>query len=54
MASIRNETAMRSIPDVANHREPYLSESQPERGPMITNPAVSGSMNTPAQNGVDS
>ena len=39
---------------VANSREPYLSESQPESGPMITNPAVSGSINIPAQNGVDS
>ena len=54
IASIRNERAIRSMPDVANHRDPYLSESHPERGPMMMNPAVSGSMKMPAQNGVDS
>ena len=33
-----------SSPPVANSRGPYRSDSQPEIGPAIRNPAVSGSM----------
>ncbi len=52
--SIKNEMAVRSKPKVANNLEPYLSDSQPERGHMITKPAVKCSMKIPPQRGVDS
>jgi hypothetical protein len=54
MARIRNEIVISRRPDVANNREPYLSESQPERGPIITKPTVRGNMKIPPQKGVDS
>src|SRR5215469_9586003 len=39
-----NPHAASSKPEVAKIREPYRSDSQPEMGPAIRNPAVSGSM----------
>ncbi len=40
------------MPAVANGRAPKRSENNPEVGPAIRNPAVSGSMKMPAQSGV--
>ena len=40
----QNAAAATSSPAVANGRGPYRSDSVPEIGPAIRNPAVSGSM----------
>jgi hypothetical protein len=42
--SMRNAAAATSIPPVANGRAPKRSERNPESGPAIRNPSVSGSM----------
>ena len=40
------------MPPVANGRAPNRSDSQPDTGPAIRKPAVSGTMKMPAQSGV--
>ena len=45
-------TAATIMPPVANGRAPYRSDSQPESGPAIRNPMVSGGMAMPAHSGV--
>ena len=49
-----NPIAEKIMPAVANPREPRRSDRNPEVGPPIRNPAVSGNMKMAAQNGVDS
>ena len=44
--------ANRSMPPDANQRAPNRSDSVPDSGPAMKNPAVSGSRKMPAQNGV--
>ena len=41
-----------SMPPEANQRAPNRSDSAPDSGPAMKNPAVSGSRKMPAQNGV--
>ena len=48
----RNETAATTMPPVANERAPKRSDSQPEMGPAMRKPTVSGSMAMPAHSGV--
>ena len=53
-SSSTNESAATSMPPVANGRAPNRSDSQPEAGPAMRKPTVSGSMAIPAHSGVRS
>jgi len=41
---MRNATVLITIPKVAIHLGPYLSDNQPDIGPMMITPAVNGSI----------
>src|SRR5271157_243440 len=51
-ASNMNDSATISIPPVAIHLGPYLSDSMPDMGAMMIRPIVRGSMYMPAHRGV--
>ena len=53
-SSRTNEMAATTIPPVAKGRAPNRSDSQPEAGPAMRKPTVSGSMAIPAHSGVRS
>ena len=53
-SSSTKDSAATTMPPVANGRAPNRSDSQPEAGPAMRKPTVSGSIAIPAHSGVRS